>query len=138
MKILSLTLGLLLSSLSFSQQIIIHVFEKQEMVSFHKTTLDSVISNPDYINEIDISHTRYVLDLNKKTSSYSYESSKISVLPIDYEIYGDGVLKVRILEDGFDYGLIINTKDETVLWYWFTDYQTTVKKISKCYFEKSS
>lgn len=137
MKPLFLTIATLVSCLTFSQKIIIHVFERQEMVTYHKTTLDSVITNPDYVNEINNEQTRYVLDLNQKTSTYSYDRSEISVLPIEYENYGDNTLKVKILEGDFDYGLIINTKDETVLWYWFSDYQTVVKKISKCYFEKS-
>ena len=137
MKTLFLTIATLVSCLTFSQKIIIHVFERQEMVTYHKTTLDSVITNPDYVNEINNEQTKYVLDLNQKTSTYSYNGSEISVLPIEYENYGDNTLKVKILEGDFDYGLIINTKDETVLWYWLSDYQTVVKKISKCYFEKS-
>jgi len=137
MKTLFLTIATLVCCLTFSQKIIIHVFERQEMVTYHKTTLDSVITNPDYVNEINNELTKYVLDLNQKTSTYSYDGSEISVLPIEYENYGDNTLKVKILEGDFNYGLIINTKDETVLWYWFSDYQTVVKKISKCYFEKS-
>lgn len=137
MKTLFLTIATLVSCLTFSQKIIIHVFERQEMVTYHKTTLDSVITNPDYVNEINNEQTKYVLDLNQKTSTYSYNGSEISVLPIEYENYGDNTLKVKILEGDFDYGLIINTKDETVLWYWLSDYQTVVKNISKCYFEKS-
>lgn len=137
MKTLFLTIATLVSCLTFSQKIIIHVFERQEMVTYHKTTLDSVITNPDYVNEINNEQTKYVLDLNQKTSTYSYDGSEISVLPIEYENYGDNTLKVKILEGDFDYGLIINTKDETVLWYWLSDYQTVVKNISKCYFEKS-
>jgi len=137
MKTLFLTIATLVCCLTFSQKIIIHVFERQEMVTYHKTTLDSVITNPDYVNEINNEQTKYVLDLNQKTSTYSYDGSEISVLPIEYENYGDNTLKVKILEGDFNYGLIINTKDETVLWYWFSDYQTVVKKISKCYFEKS-
>ena len=137
MKTLFLTIATLVSCLTFSQKIIIHVFERQEMVTYHKTTLDSVITNPDYVNEINNEQTKYVLDLNQKTSTYSYNGSEISVLPIEYENYGDNTLKVKILEGDFNYGLIINTKDETVLWYWLSDYQTVVKNISKCYFEKS-
>jgi hypothetical protein len=138
MKTLFLTFGLLLSTLSFSQKIIIHVFEKQEMVCERKTTLDSVYSSPDYSYDVDSTYTRYVLDLDEKTSTYFVNDVEKSVLPIEYEDFGDDVLKVSILEDGFDYGLLVNTKDESVMWFWFTDYMTTVKKISKCRFEKAS
>jgi len=138
MKTLFLTFGILLSTLSFSQKIIIHVFERQEMVCERKTTLDSVYSSPDYRYDIDSTYIRYVLDLNEKTSTYFVNDVEKSVLSIEYENFGDDVLKVSILEDGFDYGLLVNVKDETVMWFWFTDYTTTVKKISKCRFEKSS
>ena len=138
MKTLFLTFGLLLSTLSFSQKIIIHVFERQEMVCERKTTLDSDYSSPDYSYDVDSTYTRYVLDLDEKTSTYFVNDVEKSVLPIEYEDFGDDVLKVSILEDGFDYGLLVNTKDESVMWYWFTDYMTTVKKISKCRFEKAS
>ena len=138
MKTLFLTFGLLLSTLSFSQKIIIHVFERQEMVCERKTTLDSVYSSPDYSYDVDSTYTRYVLDLDEKTSTYFVNDVEKSVLPIEYEDFGDDVLKVSILEDGFDYGLLVNTKDESVMWFWFTDYRTTVKKISKCRFEKTS
>ena len=138
MKTLFLTFGLLLSTLSFSQKIIIHVFEKQEMVCERKTTSDSVYSSPDYSYDVDSTYTRYVLDLDEKTSTYFVNDVEKSVLPIEYEDFGDDVLKVSILEDGFDYGLLVNTKDESVMWFWFTDYMTTVKKISKCRFEKTS
>jgi len=100
--------------------------------------LDSVYSSPDYSYDVDSTYTRYVLDLDEKTSTYFVNDVEKSVLPIEYEDFGDDVLKVSILEDGFDYGLLVNTKDESVMWYWFTDYMTTVKKISKCRFEKAS
>jgi hypothetical protein len=138
MKTLFLTFGLLLSTLSFSQKIIIHVLERQEMVCYKKTTLDSVILYPDYVGDVNNEHTKYIIDLNAKTSTYTSDEVQFSVIPIEYEDYGDNTLKIRILEDGFDYGLLVNTKDETVMWYWFTDYMTTIKKISKSNFEKPS
>ena len=138
MKTIFLTLGLLMTSLSFGQKIIIHVFEKQEMVSYRKTTLDSVLINPDYVGDINYNHTRYILDLNEMTSTYSSDSSEVNVLPIKYVRCGNNVLKINIIEDGFDYGLMVDTKEESVLWYWVSDYQTMVKKITRCYFEKPS
>jgi hypothetical protein len=138
MKTIFLTLFFFFNFLSFSQKLIIHVFEKQEMVCERKTTLDSVYSSPDYTYDIDSTYTRYVLDLDEKTSTYFVNDVEKSVLPIEYEDFGDDVLKVSIIEGDFDYGLLVNTKDESVMWFWFTDYMTTVKKISKCRFEKAS
>jgi hypothetical protein len=140
MKTLLLTSVLFLSFLSFSQKLIIHVFERQEMVSFSKTTIDSVLTSPDYVYELDTNQTTYLIDLDEETSTYFSNGKQLSKLPIKCKDLGDGFLKINILEDGFDYGVIVNTdpQNESITWFWFTDEMTTVKKISKFVFEKSS
>jgi hypothetical protein len=140
MKTIFLTLSLLLSFLTFSQKIIVHIFERQEMVSFSKTRIDSVLTNPDYVYELDTNQITYQIDLDEKTSTYFLNGKKLSVLPIKFEDIGDNFLKINILEDGFDYGVIVNTdpQNESIIWFWLTDEMTTVKKISKFVFEKSS
>jgi hypothetical protein len=65
MKTILLSLVLFLSFLSFSQKIIVHVFERQEMVSFSKTSIDSVLINPDYVNEMETGQTTYQIDLDE-------------------------------------------------------------------------
>jgi hypothetical protein len=133
-----MTLFFIVTNISFSQKIIIHIFEKQEMGCFRKTTLDSVLINSDFLSNIDSSYTKYVLDLTKNISTYTINGKNISNLPIEYEFYGDSILKINIIEGDLDYGLLINTTKETVLWYWFSENMTTVKKINKCYFENPS
>jgi len=139
MKTTFLTLIFFLNFLSFGQKIIVHVFERQEMVCFRKTSIDSVLMNPDQVYELDTDQTTYQIDLNRETSTYFLNGKEISELPIKCEDLGGGVLKINILEDGFDYGIIINTDqlNESITWFWFTDEMTTVKKISKFEFEKS-
>jgi len=133
MKTLSLTLFLFISLISFSQKLVIEIFERQELVSYRNTTLDSVIMNPDVINDLEITKTTYVIDLNKKTSSYYVGEEFLSVLPIDVITTGDGLFIIKILEEGFDYGLIVNIgyENENVLWYWNANQMTTVKKMIK-------
>jgi hypothetical protein len=140
MKTLILSSVLFLSFLSFSQKIIVHVFERQEMVSFSKTSIDSVLTNPDYVHEMETGQTTYQIDLDEETSTYFLNGDEFSQLPIKCEDLGNGFLKINILEDGFDYGLIVNTdpQNESITWFWFTEEMTTVKKISKFVFEKSS
>ena len=70
MKTIFLTLTFLLSFLTFSQKLIIHVFERQEMVSFSKTTIDSVLLSPDIVMDKNTDYTKYVIDLNQETSTY--------------------------------------------------------------------
>jgi hypothetical protein len=138
MKTILLTLVLLLNFLSFGQKIIIHVFEKQEMVSFSKTSIDSVLNFPDEVGDLDLNHAIYNIDLNEEISTYFFNGEEISKLPIKCKDLGSGFLKINILEDEFDYGLIINVQKESVVWFWFGDDTTTVMKITRCHFEKSS
>ena len=140
MKTLFLALTFLFSFLFFSQKLIIHVFERQEMVSFSKTSIDSVISNPDIVYDVDHSYTIFNIDLDNEISSYFVDGVISNELPINCVNLGDGVFKINILQDGLDYGLIINTniKNESVTWFWFEGDMTTVKVISKFNIEKPS
>jgi hypothetical protein len=140
MKTLSLTLFLFISLISFSQKLIIHVFEKKELVSLRKTTIDSVLLTPDISYGVDDTYTKYVIDIDNETSTYFVNGVESSELPIKCTDLGDGIIMVNILELGFDYGLIINTNpvNESVLWFWFEDNTTTVKQITQFNIEKPS
>jgi len=140
MKTLLLSLVLFLSFLSFSQKIVIEIFERQEFVSYRNTTLDSVIMNPDVVSDLEVTKTTYVIDLNENTSSYFVDGEFLSVLPVDVVRDGDGLFVVKILEEGFDYGLIVNIGNDgdNVLWYWNSEQMTTVKKMTKFNILKSS
>lgn len=139
MKTLFLTFTTLFSFLTFSQKIIIHVFEKQELYSDSRTTIDSVILNPDTTYELDTTYRKYIIDLGEKTSSYFIRGKSVSILPINYIELDKKLIKVNIIEGDFDYGLIINTdyEKESVTWFWFTEYDTTIKLFTKFFIEKS-
>ena len=140
MKTIFLTLFFFFNFLSFSQKLIIHVFEKQEMISFHRTSADSVLIKPDLIYDVNSDYTKYIIDLGNETSTYFIDGVEISSLPIKFVNLGNGSLKINILEKSFDYGLIVNTNygSENVIWFWFTDNSTTVKNITKFNIEKPS
>jgi hypothetical protein len=116
------------------------VFEKKELVSLRKTTIDSVLLTPDISYGVDDTYTKYVIDFDNETSTYFVNGVESSELQIKCTDLGDGVLMVNILELGFDYGLIINTNpvNESVLWFWFEDNTTTVKQITQFNIEKPS
>jgi len=125
----------------FAQNLlIIHVFDRTEQVCMRKTSIDSTLSNPDFTHEADTTYTKYVIDLEGLTSSYYVNNVLISELPISLDKTTDELLKISILEEGFDYGLMVRTTSfhENVTWYWFLEDQTTVKKINRFYIEKPS
>ncbi len=122
------------------QQLIIHVFERTEQVCMRKTSIDSTLLNPDFTYEADTAYTKYVIDLEGLTSSYYVNNVFISELPISLDKTTDDQLKISILEEDFDYGLLVRATSfqENVTWYWFLEDQTTVKKINRFYIEKPS
>ena len=140
MKTLFLMLIFLLSFFSFGQKIIIHVFERQEMVSYSNSVIDSVLEYPDVVMGINFDHIKYVIDLSHETSTYYVGDIRISDLPIKCQKFSNNLLKINILEEGFDYGLLINTDydNEKVTWFWFDTFTTTVKVFKKFIIEKPS
>jgi hypothetical protein len=96
--------------------------------------------NPDVVSDLEVTKTTYVIDLNENTSSYFVDGEFLSVLPVDVVRDGDGLFVVKILEEGFDYGLIVHIGNDgdNVLWYWNSEQMTTVKKMTKFNILKSS
>lgn len=133
MKSIFLFLSLFFFSVSFSQKLIVELYEKQDFVSYRKTTIDSVLMSPDYISDIDSSKTKYVIDLSKKTSLFYREDEFISDLPISFEKISENLIMVQILQEGLNYGLLINMDptNESVSWYGFFDFSTTIMKANK-------
>jgi hypothetical protein len=124
---------LFVSLVSFSQKLIVELYEKQDFVSYRKTTIDSVLMSPDYIFEIDNSKTKYVFDLDEKTSSFYREDEFISDLPISFEKISENLIMIQILQEGLNYGLLINMDptNESVSWYGFFDFSTTIMKANR-------
>lgn len=133
MKSIFLFLSLFFFSVSFSQKLIVELYEKQDFVSYRKTTIDSVLMSPDYISDIDSSKTKYVIDLSKKTSLFYREDEFICDLPISFEKISENLIMVQILQEGLNYGLLINmdSTNESVSWYGFFDFSTTIMKANK-------
>jgi hypothetical protein len=121
---------ILQSSLPFAQTLVVELYEKQDFVAYRNTSIDSTLMRPDYLSEIDRSKTKYVFDLTKKTSTFYREDEFASILPIAFEKISDNLLQVQILQEGLHYGLLINLDpaQESVLWYGFSEFTTTVMK----------
>ena len=127
------------SLLSFSQKLTIHLFEMDEMVKFSNTSIDSVLLSPDLVTNIDSLKSTFIIDVENQTSTYLVDGVNSGVLPINCYKLDNGLLMVKILEEGFDYGMVINTDplNESVLWFLFDSNATTVSVITKFNIEKS-
>jgi len=133
MKTYFLSILLFFFSFSFSQKLIVELYEKQDFISYRNTTIDSVLMSPDFISETDNSKTKYVFDLSKNTSLFYREDEFVSVLPISFERISEDLLQVQILQEGLNYGLVINMDptNESVTWYGFSEFFTTIMKANK-------
>jgi len=133
MKLSFLSILLFFFSFSFSQKLIVELYEKQDFISYRNTTIDSVLMSPDFISETDNSKTKYVFDLSKNTSLFYREDEFVSVLPISFVRISEDLLQVQILQEGLNYGLVINMDptNESVTWYGFSEFFTTIMKANK-------
>jgi len=130
MKTLVGLVFLLHGSSPFAQKLVVELYEKQDFVTYRNTSIDSTLMSPDYLSEIDDSKTKYVFDLTEKTSAFYREDRFQSILPIAFEKISDNLLRVQILQEDLHYGLLINLDpaQESVLWYQFSEFYTTVMK----------
>ena len=123
MKTIFLTLVLFLNFFSFGQKIIVHVFERQEMVCFRKTSIDSVLTNPDQVYELDIDQTTYQLDLNDET--FGARPIKRAIQDKIEDLISEKILMMEI-EENKDYQLKVDN-DEVIV----SDKEEKVKKTRK-------
>ena len=126
---------------SYAQQkLIIHVFERTEHIKFSNTSIDSVLSFPDLKLTPDFSNTTFVIDFSNLTSTYYVDGILISELPVKINQLSKSLINIQILEDGFDYGIFVDTSEpyERAIWYWNEVDQTIVKDFTKFIIEKSS
>jgi hypothetical protein len=121
MKNLFILIVMFISIISFSQKLIIKIQESNTFYSYSESkNLKDLLDQSSLISN-DVVNTQYVIDLDKKTSSF-YRNGKLdSVLPINIIKLNQTQFQIEILEEGFDYGLIVDTniKNESVIRYVF-------------------
>lgn len=139
MKNLVLLIGLFFSTISFSQKLIVNVFEMESSYIHDSLTTNSVQNLKVTSNETKVPvDGSYIINLNTKTIlfvnqgveyEYSIRVTKISETKI----------QIQVLDVDWNIGLIINTdlKNESVLWYNILDAMTEVWVFSKFEIVKS-
>lgn len=124
MKTLSLFIfSIILSVTSFSQVMIIQVNEVQSFVGFSNQTLSEVMDQPFEYGSVEKKDCRYILNLNQKTVEFYRDGDLVSEGPLMIQSK-NGIQIVNFLNDGFDYGLIINpdiTNESVTLFQYYED-----------------
>jgi len=118
----------------FSQKLIVEIYEKQDLVSYRNTSIDSVLMNPDIIYDIDTCNLTYVFDFNEKTMFYSDGVLEYS-FPFTVDTVSSKFMMIRVIQEGFnlDYGYLIslNASNENITGYLFASNMTWITKINK-------
>jgi hypothetical protein len=139
MKNLFLLIVMFISIISFSQKLIINVFEMQSSYIHDYLTTNSVRNLKVTSNETKVPvEGSYIINLNTNTlifldQNVEYEYSiKVTKL-------SDNKMQIQILDTDWNVGLIINTdlKNESILWYNILDVITEITIFSKFEIVKS-
>lgn len=139
MKNLFLLIVMFISIISFSQKLIINVFEMQSSYIHDSLTTNSVRNLKVTSNETKVPvDGSYIINLNTNTlifldQNVEYEYSiKVTKL-------SDNKMQIQILDTDWNVGLIVNTdlKNESILWYNILDVITEITIFSKFEIVKS-
>ena len=139
MKNLFLLIVMFISIISFSQKLIINVFEMQSSYIHDYLTTNSVRNLKVTSNETKVPvEGSYIINLNTNTlifldQNVEYEYSiKVTKL-------SDNKMQIQILDTDWNVGLIVNTdlKNESILWYNILDVITEITIFSKFEIVKS-
>lgn len=109
MKKLVLILFLLVLSVSsFSQVVIIQVNEVQTFYGDTSQTVDDALTHPIEVTDPTIKDCRYILDFNNMMLTFYRDGEYIDEGPFNVKT-NNGIHTIQILEDSFNFGLVINS-----------------------------
>ena len=118
MKTLFLTFGILFSTLSFSQTLIIQVDEVQSYYGDTTQAIYDVLNGQTYDYTPTTKNCRYVINMSNNFVDFYRNDILESSSPITINFDNKFVI-VDLLENGFDVGLIVNldVNNESVVLY---------------------
>jgi hypothetical protein len=139
MKNLFLLIVMFISIISFSQKLIINVFEMQSSYIHDYLTTNSVRNLKVTSNETKVPvDGSYIINLNTNTLIFLDQSVEYEY-PIKVTKLSDNKMQIQILDTDWNVGLIVNTdlKNESILWYNILDVITEITIFSKFEIVKS-
>lgn len=106
-KLISLVFLVFVSTVSIAQVVAIQVNEVQSFFGDPTWKLDRILRDPYYSNDPIKKDCRYVIDFNESTVAFYRNGEMIDIGPAQI-LTVDGVSIIKILEEGFDFGLVVN------------------------------
>jgi hypothetical protein len=139
MKNLFLLIVMFISIISFSQKLIINVFEMQSSYIHDSLTTNSVRNLKVTSNGTKVPvDGSYIINLNTNTLIFLDQNVEYEY-PIKVTKLSDNKMQIQILDTDWNVGLIVNTdlKNESILWYNILDVITEITIFSKFEIVKS-
>ena len=112
MKKLLLFACLSITSLAFNQTIVIQVNEVQSFYGDPTWSIEQVVNDPYYFESSRCVNVKYIINFNTGVVEFYRDGEMIVETPVQI-LTQDGVSIVKILEAGFDIGLIIDLRFES-------------------------
>ena len=112
MKKLLLFACLSITSLAFNQTIVIQVNEVQSFYGEPTSSIEQVVNDPYYFESSRCVNVKYIINFNTGVVEFYRDGEMIEETPAQI-LTQDGVSIVKILEAGFDIGLIIDLRFES-------------------------
>jgi hypothetical protein len=134
MKKVAILLAFLAASiLCFSQKLVIDIHESQTRYSYSSSKNISEILSASSLVSTDLVNNRYIIDMQENTVSFYKNGRHVGNLPVNILKISTTQIQVQILEQGFDYGLIVDTdpNHEAVSLYVFYESLTELEVMTR-------
>ena len=112
MKKLLLFACLSITSIAFNQTIVIQVNEVQSFYGDPTWSIEQVVNDPYFVESPRRVNVKYIINFNTGVVEFYRDGEMIVETPVQI-LTQDGVSIVKILEAGFDIGLIIDLRFES-------------------------
>jgi hypothetical protein len=126
-KLILTTISLLISIITFSQVITVGVSKIETFASFGKLDPYYVIANKSW-DTTQIVNTKYVLDLDKKSSKFYKDGILISTIEAQNIVQKGDTYYITLVDydlnnpsDNFNTYMIVNSKSNLFMYYWYDD-----------------
>lgn len=117
-----------IQSVAFSQVVSIKVKQSQPYVKYIETTAADVLANPEWVGYKEAGNCEYVLDLNKKTSTFYENGVFVSTLKFAYISKSGDNVRIKLIDKEPEYGVQFktefnyNVKLGTSSYTWYNEY----------------
>ena len=122
-------LALMISTQSVAQIITIDVYETQPFVKWKKTTVEDVLTTPEWTGYKQKTDCKYVIDLNSMTSTFYHNGKFVSTIVIEKVVKVGSKLEMTLTDSNLKYSFVtyetkltVDPANNTSSYTWYNEY----------------